>query len=270
MGMRAWVLVIYRRLFSGAGWLAAILFLGGLEPGTAHAQDVEKALLKLAASNQASAKNQDHIDELDEETARLEAEYQALSRQADALEVYVRQLSASVDGQESQLASLDDQIDRVTDLGRQVVPLMEQMLNVLERFVALDVPFLGKERSARIADLRKTLAAPDVTDAEKYRLIVEAYEIENEYGRTIEAYQGRLSGEASGQVVNFLRFGRVALLYASLDGQSFGRWDRERRSFEPLDARFGPEILRGLRMARKQAAPDLVRLPLPAPKEAQP
>lgn len=260
---------MYRSRFRSTAFVG--LFLTGLAfSGPARGQGLEKSLLELAASNQAAAKAQAKIDELDDATAQLEGEYQALSRQADSLEVYVRQLQSSVDGQRAQLVGLDDQIDRVTDVGRQVVPLMEQMVDVLDRFVSLDIPFLARERRDRIADLRRTLSAPDVTDAEKYRLVVEAYEVENEYGRTIEAYQGRLSEDASGQVVNFLRFGRVALLYASLDGQSFGRWDVPSRSFQPLDSSYGPDISRALRMARKQAAPDLVRLPLPPPEEATP
>ncbi|MEO1227926.1 MAG: DUF3450 domain-containing protein [Myxococcota bacterium] len=259
---------IYRSPLRSA--VLGLLCSGVLWAPNAHGQGLERSLLELAASNQAAAKAQAKIDDLDDEAARLEGEYQALSRQADALEVYVRQLQTSVDGQQEQLVDLDAQIDRVTDVGRQVVPLMEQMVDVLDRFVELDVPFLLRERRERIAELRRALTAPDVTDAEKYRLIVEAYEIENEYGRTIEAYQGRLSEEASGQVVNFLRFGRVALLYASLDGSSFGRWDGESRSFRALGSGYGPEISRALRMARKQAAPDLVQLPLPPPKEVRP
>jgi hypothetical protein len=98
---------------------------------------------------------------------------------------------------------------------------------------------------------------------------MEAYQIENEYGRTIEAYRSTLAQGDKEITVDFLRVGRIALIYQSLDEAQAGAWSQESRSWEPLDGSFRSAIRDGLRIARKQIAPDLIRLPLPAPSTGE-
>ena len=87
---------------------------------------------------------------------------------------------------------------------------MQKMLDTLEQFVALDVPFLLEERSEpRRELLEEMMARADVTLSEKYRRIVEAYQVEMDYGRTIEAYEGKLGDGDDARTVQFLRVGRV-------------------------------------------------------------
>jgi hypothetical protein len=109
----------------------------------------------------------------------------------------------------------------------------------------------------------------DVTESEKYRNIMEAYQIENEYGRTIEAYRSTLAQDDKEVTVDFLRVGRIALIYQTLDESEAGVWNQQTRSWEPLDRSFRSAIRDGLRIARKQSAPDLIRLPLLAPKRGE-
>jgi hypothetical protein len=92
---------------------------------------------------------------------------------------------------------------------------------------------------------------------------MEAYQIENEYGRTIESYRGAVELAGRETTVDFLRFGRIALVYQSLDQADAGVWNQETRSWDRLDSSYRSAIRQGLRIARKQAAPDLIRLPLP-------
>jgi len=99
----------------------------------------------------------------------------------------------------------------------------------------------------------------DVTVAEKYRRILEAYQVEAEYGRTMEAYQGAMPGEAARQV-EFLRVGRVALLYLSLDGSEAGYWSAQDQAFV-VDADYRNAVRQGLKIARRQVAPDWVQVP---------
>jgi hypothetical protein len=91
-----------------------------------------------------------------------------------------------------------------------------------------------------------------------------AYQDENEYGRTIEAYRDSLILNERETTVNFLRFGRIALVYLSLDEAESGVWSQEARAWVPLASSFRSGIRQGLRVARKATAPDLIRLPLPA------
>jgi hypothetical protein len=170
----------------------------------------------------------------------------------------MEQLIAS---QDMEMASLRRQIDDVEVVGRGVTPLMLKMIDSLDAFVTLDVPFLKEERSRRLAGLRDLMGRADVTNSEKYRRLLEAYQIENDYGRTIEAYRGTLP---DGRTVDFLRVGRIALVYQSLDADEAAVWDQAGGQWVELDSSYRMAIKQGLRIARKQSAPDLIRLPLPA------
>jgi hypothetical protein len=140
--------------------------------------------------------------------------------------------------------------------------MMQKMVTTLAQFVKLDVPFLPEERANRLAQLEDMMTRADVSVSEKYRRIVEAYQIEIEYGRTIEAYQGKVDDKT----VDFLRAGRVALLYQSLDGGETGYWNADARKWKQ-DNDYDDAIKAGLKVAKKQAAPDFISLPVHAPKQ---
>jgi hypothetical protein len=218
-----------------------------------------------SAENDESAAIQKQIDGLSDETDELLAKYRTVLTQIDSIGVYNHQLHELIGSQDEELASLQDQLDRVEVVGRSVTPLMLRMIDALDATVALDLPYLTEERTKRIADLRKLMTRASVTSAEKYRLIMEAYQTENEYGRTIEAYRSTLKRGDRDIKVDFLRFGRIALVYQTLDGMEAGVWNQTKKTWEPLDASYRTAIRQGLRIARKQAAPDLIGLPLPVP-----
>lgn len=219
-------------------------------------------------ANEEGVGSQRRVDVLSDETEALFARYSNTLRQIDSIRIYNRQMRDLIGSQEAELASLQSQLDRVELVGRSVTPLMLRMIDAIGSFVELDVPFLLEERKKRVADLREMMARADVTNAEKFRQIMEAYQVENEYGRTIEDYRGTLKLDGKEISVDFLRFGRIALVYQTLDESGAGVWDQEAGAWEPLDSSYRSAIRQGLRIARKQAAPDLIRLPLPAATNA--
>ncbi len=259
-----------------AGAMGAVWILSG---ATAAAQQDPSAEAEMPAmkkelsgmfdarseGNDVSATVQKRIDDLSDQTDELVAKYRTVLKQIDSIRIYNHQLRELITSQEAELASLQDQLDRVEVVGRSVTPLMYRMIDALDALLALDLPYLIEERSGRIANLRKLMIRADVTSAEKYRRIMEAYQTENEYGRTIEAYRSTLKRGDRDVKVDFLRFGRIALVYQTLDGMEAGVWNQTKKDWEPLDASYRTAIRQGLRIARKQAAPDLIRLPLPVP-----
>ncbi len=146
---------------------------------------------------------------------------------------------------------------------------MAQMVESLDQFVELDLPFLLPERRSRVAFLETLLERSDVTVAEKFRRVLEAYEIENDYGRTIEAYKDSLEFEGASREVDILRIGRIALLYQTVDAGAYGMWDRQKKEWTPLPAAYRNQIREGIRVARRQIAPNLLLLPVAAPENAQ-
>ena len=253
---------------SGAALLSTALCLA------APAQGAESDALKSSISVQESidkdaGKSQRKIDAVAEETQRLLEDYKFTLRKTESLRIYDDQLEKLVRSQEAEVASLERQLGEIEDTNRGVVPLLLRMIDTLDRFVELDVPFLPDERRTRVAHLRELMDRADVTTSEKYRRVMEAYQIETEYGRTIEAYRAPLATADGERSVDFLRLGRVALMYQSLDGKEIGIWNAANGAWEPLPAEYRRPITTGLRIARKQAAPDLIKLPIPAPEVAR-
>lgn len=231
-------------------------------------QRLEQAREVRRKANEEGVASQKRIDEYSDETDALFARYSTALREIDAMGVYNRQMQGLIDSQEKEISSLDDQLSRVDVVGRSVMPMMLRMIDAIEAFVQLDIPFLLEERTERVDGLRKLMARSDVSNAEKYRAIMEAYQVENEFGRTIEAYRSTINRDGKEMTVDFLRFGRVALVYQTLDESESGMWDQESRSWKTLDDSYRSSIRQGLRVARKQAAPDLIRLPVPAAENA--
>ena len=248
----------------GASALGAAMLLSTVSWAQSDQEKLGQMVDERTAANNEAAEVQKEIDSLSDETGDLLEQYRTALKQIDAITVYNSQMRSLIASQEAEMTSLGDQVDRVEIVGRSVTPLMLRMIASLEQFVQLDVPFLLDERTKRIKELNKTMARADVSTAEKFRQIMEAYQIENEFGRTIEAYRGTLTVGSKDITVDFLRFGRIALVYQSLDESQTGVWNKDTKSWDDLDSDYRTAIRQGLRIARKQAAPDLIRLPLPA------
>lgn len=235
----------------------------------ARAASLDDALGQEVKANSDSAGSQKKIDAISEDIDSLAAEYRAALQTTRSLDIYNRQLQSLTASQGRELESLQRQIDQVTVVSREIMPLMVRMIEALDSFVELDVPFLLDERKERVAGLHEMMDRADVTISEKYRRLMEAYQIENDYGRNIEAYSAELSTNGEQRTVDFLRVGRVALLYQTLDGSETGAWDQKTRQWVQLGDGFRATVRDGLRMARKEIAPDLIRIPAPAPVVAE-
>jgi hypothetical protein len=145
---------------------------------------------------------------------------------------------------------------------------MKQMTDALRQFVSLDVPFLLDERIRRVENLQAMMDRADVSISEKYRRILEAYQIELEYGRTLEPYEGLLREGDEARTVQFVRLGRVSLMYRTPDGNEAGYWNARQRRWVVADE-YAHDIQEALRIARKQGAPDLLTVPVPAALEVR-
>lgn len=232
---------------------------------------VQVDTLKNAIDTQVKAevsakKSQEKVDGLSDQTDQMLAEYRNVIRQTDSLRIYNEQLDKLVLSQQEEMTSINSQLVNIETTQREIVPLMLKMIDVIAEFVALDIPFLPEERAFRIAALQALMERADVSLAEKYRRILEAYQVETEYGRTIEAYQGDLVLNDETRTVDFLRIGRVSLYYLTLDGQEAGIWDN---GWQAIDDSYRQSIEKGLKVAKKQLPPDLLVLPVKTGGKAQ-
>ena len=219
------------------------------------------------SKNDAARSSQAKIDKLADETRDLLSDYKTVTKQVDGLKVYNTRLQKQIDNQTARITEIDASIDQVTVISRQITPLIIRMIDGLEKFVELDVPFHLEERQQRIAFLRANLDRSDLSVAEKFRQVLEAYKIENEYGRKIDAYKGNVDIDGVERDVSFLRVGRIALLYQTTDTEVSGAWDQASRSWVALDrGEYRNAIMKGLRIARKEASIDLMSIPVAAPE----
>lgn len=222
-------------------------------------EDVVKAGEKI---NQSAEKSQQKIDGISDQIVSKIQKFKTVNKEIDGLAVYNTQMQKQIDNQLGELTALANSIEQVSIIERQISPLMTRMIDTLETFVSLDVPFLPEERSARITNLKSMLERADIAVSEKFRRVLEAYQVEVDYGRTIEAYTGLLDVDGSEQNVDFLRIGRVSFIYQTRDGSMMGLWDTKTKTWTALPASYRTDINKGLRIARKQLAPDLVVVPL--------
>ena len=242
---------------------AALALLAVLPLGHAVAQErtLNTALSEQKAGVQDAARSQARIAQLADETTELLGEYRVTIQRLDRVTIYNENLQSLVNDQEEEKLDIQRQLESFQEVQQDIIPLMYEMIDDLERFIELDMPFQLTERRNRVQLLRDIMEQSDVTVSEKYRQIMNAYQIEADFGRTTEAYDGLLGDRK----VDFLRVGRVLLAYQTPDRAETGFWNKETREWQVADD-FRNDVTEGLRIARKQSAPNLLRLPVPAPE----
>ena len=217
----------------------------------------------------AERKTQVEIDKLADETLEAVGEYRLRLHELDGTRRYNDNLERTIADQDREKASLSRQIDDFGDLERGIVPLLMDMVDDLERFVALDMPFRLDQRRANTKRLRELIDRADVAIAEKYRQVMASYQDEVAVGRNIESYSGELEIAGATRTVDFLRVGRVMLAYQTLDRAETGYWDTRTRQWRTLDSGFRRPVTLGIRIAQGLAPPDILALPIAAPQEGE-
>lgn len=249
-------------------FLALILLVSAGLENAAAAEPLFDAIENQVKANRASAEAQQDIDKLSDQTRKMLEEYREALRRTEALNAYNAHLRRLVESQTAEQLSLEKQLADIDVTRRDIVPLMLRMEEALQSFVQLDRPFLPDERSRRMAELKDLMVRAGVNDAEKFRRLIEAYQIENEYGKTIEAYRAELKNgdSANARTVDFLRIGRVALFYQSLDGRETGVWNQKTRHWQVLPSEYNKGVRKGLAIARKEMAPELLPIAVEPPE----
>ena len=219
--------------------------------------------------NSAASRSQAKIDALTEETRQLLNEYKTVLKEIEGLKVYNRQLEKQITSQEGEMAELSSSIDEVTVIERQITPLMLRMIDGLEQFIDLDIPIFTKERQDRIARLREMMDRADVAVSEKFSQVLRAYQIENEYGRTVNTYGDTIDIGGVERKVDILHVGRIALMYQTPDGSETGMYNKNSNSYEPIGDEYQSSVRQGIRMARQQATQDMFSIPVHGPEVAQ-
>ena len=230
---------------------------------------LDDTLFVQRSSDLGSKDSQIIVSNLSDERQNLLGQYRLVLQQIDRLIAYNDYVERLIVDQEAQITDIGKQLDQFALIERGIVPLMLDSIEILDKFIDLDVPFLLEERKARVARLRTIMDLSDVTVSEKYRQIMDAYQIETTYGRDIEAYTGLLEIDGESRQVDFLRIGRTSLTYQTPDQEETGFWNKQAGQWEKLPNKYQNYVTQGLRVARKQVTPNLLELPIEAPGEGR-
>jgi hypothetical protein len=233
----------------------------------AAAQSLDSIIQAQAAADREAAAAQERIGKLNDQANDAAGNYRQALADVDSLSRFNTQLRSQVKSQSDEIALIGRQLGEVDTTQREIQPLMQKMVDTLVKFVDLDVPFLIEERKARVARLQEIMPRADVTISEKYRRILEAYQIELDYGRSLDTYQAKLPGSEGGaeKTVDFVRLGRVSLMYQTPDGEETGYWNQNTRAWV-IDDDYQESVQKAIKVAKKMGAPDLLEVPVPAPK----
>jgi len=248
---------------------ASVVAVAGLVmSGSVFAQSVDDVLRADEQRIQLAQQSQERINNVVDATQSLEDDFRAINKEIDGLRVYNRLMVAQTEGQQAVLDDIALSLEQVDMINRQIFPLMTRMIDGLEQTVALDVPFLMEERTNRIADLKDIMERSDVDAGEKFRKVMEAFQIENDYGNSVDFYNQELTlGDGTTRDYQILRVGRLGLYFQSDNTDITGYWDNEQRAWVQDDS-IRSEVRTGLRMAKQLIAPELILIPVPAPTEA--
>lgn len=258
-----------KRCKSSSRRISVALLATGLiaASGSIFAQTVDQVLQAEDRRLNLAQQSQERINTIVEGTRSLEDQYRAINKEIDGLKVYNRLMSAQTSGQSAVLEDIALSMDQVDVINRQIFPLMERMIDGLDQSVKLDVPFLMEERTNRVNALHDIMERSDVSVAEKFRKVMEAFQIENDYGSSSEWYTQSLTLDDATRSYNVLRIGRIGLYFQSDDTKITGRWDNEQRQWV-MDNSARSDIRKGLRMAKQLIAPELIIIPVAAPTGA--
>jgi hypothetical protein len=241
---------MYLRVFA----LSVFLIVCNLAAAVHAADAIDKSRQLIGETNQKLKQAQQQINQADEAIAQMLGEYKTTQKEIDNYRVYNGQLEEIVASQMEELGLLESDIDKIEATGLAIMPFMRRMIDALTEFIASDYPFLPAERRTRIERLNANMKRADLSIAAKYRQILEAYQIEIDYGNTLEAYEGLHDDKR----VVFLRLGRIGLYYLSLDKEQCAAWDPAQQSWQPLDdLDYKLSMAKAIKIAKKQRAPDL-------------
>lgn len=254
--------------FTKHGVFAAVFIASTLLFATfSNATTLDDNLKEMDAANKEAGASQERIQTIQTESQKLANEYKRLLQNADRQEQVNEELGERLKQQQVEMDSLREQLTGRDITQQRITPLMRSMADNLEQFIALDLPFHQEERLGRAIKVKQMLNSSSYKLPEQYRAVLSAYQQELEFGRSIEAWRGELQltndeGNKESLTVEFLRIGRLALYFQTMDGERSGAWNREQKQWQALPRQFNLEIKHGLRIAQNQQAPQMLALPL--------
>ena len=229
----------------------------------AFGEDVAKKA-RILVTKAIKTRQQTQISEDDwvSEKDDLEAKYeQFLNKNKDLLSV-TKKLGEQISDTNGKIDFMENKISEISRISKELSPFLDTVYTELSSIIQTDIPFLLKERTNRLTNLRKILDDSKKPVSEKYRKIMEALFIETEYGSTIETYPDKITTQGKKVLVNIFRLGRLSLFYQSLDKKTTGYFDTGQSMWITLPGKYNRDINTAIEIAAKRRIAQLLELPL--------
>ncbi|MHA2937181.1 DUF3450 domain-containing protein [Vibrio sp. RC27] len=217
---------------------------------------VEQTILANAQKSQTTISNSS------DRSFELQNDIKALSSEVNNLEVYKQHLETLIENQNQELLNLEVQRNEIIETRQSIVPLMYNMLDGLEAYIAQDMPIRKDAREQRVATLKSLMSEANISDSEKYRRILEAYQIELDYVNKMGIYTSAINIDGETREIEQLYLGHISLIARSLDQQQYWYWNNDSNSWQGLDVSLNMDLEKAFMVANKEVTPTLLMLPL--------
>ncbi|MCC5995662.1 MAG: DUF3450 domain-containing protein [Oceanicaulis sp.] len=244
-----------------AAGAAALVTAGG-----AYAQ-LDDALRTARQSTQEGARAQEQITQLADAADNAERQYLATREEIESQRIFLEQQRVFLMSQENELTALRSQLERVGSIEVDLAPMLLDMYVALEEFINEDMPFQMDVRRERLERIQTALGDANISAAERYRLLLNAYEIEMGYGRSLRAFTEETEVDGAPQAAEVLQIGRVALIRDI--GGNLEIMTQDNREWRPVPGSLAVDVQRAFRIAREVTTPEVFVAPLPGPTDAR-
>ena len=246
--------------------LLALLLVAGLQTKIVYGAELDTVIKAGVDKTAAAQASQRRIDNTVAQSDKLLRQFQLVNKQIEGLQVYNAQLTRQIDDQRQTMADIQESVENAALIERQIIPLSLNMLDALEQFIRLDLPFKIEDRQTSVDQVRDNMDSARFSAAEKSRQVLELYAIESEYSTTLEQFDGVLTIDGQARQGAFLRVGRIALLFQTSDQSLTEVWNKTERQWQTVAAGdYRRAVAGAIRMAKKQAPLDMIKLPIAAP-----
>lgn len=247
-------------MYRSALWLFSLwgIFSSGLTWASELSQSaqLEQAIIKQAQQSQKA------VSKSADKSIQLQNEIEALQAEVDNLTIYKKHLTGLVESQQNELLTLNSQLEDISDTRQSIIPLMYEMLDGLSVYIEQDMPIRQQARLQRVGKLKQLMTESGVSDAEKFRRILEAYQIELDYVNKLGTYTSTLEMDAAQRQVELLYLGNISFIARSSDKQQYWAWSQKQNDWVALQKDFNEDLDKAYLSAAKQAAPSLLMLPI--------
>lgn len=200
-----------------------------------------------------------------EEKSEMELEINNLESQIKSLRRKKKLLKLKVDSQLANKLEAEREIAETNRIVNGLQLFLESVIEQIEKNIQRGLPFLAKERSERIREVKAAMLHPNTSLAEKCRRVMEILKIETDYGNTAEVYQEIISIEeinSNTTSVDILRVGGLSLFWRTPDGKYAGHWNHADKKWELIGGSYVREINDAADMVLKHRSIELVKLPI--------